>query len=807
MRAIAFCDVVTGKLSDTESTSAIPFFRQSTKLCRDVPAERLYDSTQKRDRMLLEWEFQVSSTLVKLQPSFAKLEALLVFPDEHGLTQLANSMKADEVLKRYAAGERDFRHVNLQGQSFKGKNLSGADFSEADIRGTNFTNAYLKDANFSYARAGLEHHWVIFLIAISFLLVFLAGLSAVSANGVLRVQLTNPVFEQNALLLNVVVLGLLLSFALICAYQGVSAGLVALILIMLVTGIVATTGNAVALWTDEAVVIWVTAMGGALAVAVGTSGLIAGAVVLAGTVVERLTGAVLIAGALAGGVTGAVIRVSSRSGIDDIQQSFSTSDWNWASIDLIWGWTFAWGVALLGGYVGWRTLAGEEDFSWLQRIAIVFAAIGGTTFRRANLTDASFMQAMLKSTDFREANLTRTCWHNTEKLDRIRPGTTYLQDTKVQQLLITGQGQDQNFDGKNLRGVNLQGANLADASFIGTDLSEANLQDADLSRAKLVQTQLDEADLTGATLTGAFIEDWGITSHTKLQGIRCRYVFMRLPTKDDPNPHRKPDDWEEEFEDGDFADFIKPIVDTLDLYHNQGVDPRAIAISFKQLAENNPDAKLEIVAMEKRGQDKFLLRAATAPDSDRSALSAEYFATYNQLKALAEQQKVQLAEKDSRIRSLENMVETALQRPSFYAQTYHHQGDTMPQAPKKVSKFDLQDVQFGGGLVDADTVHVHQIGGKINNYPPEQTQTLADAAAEIQQLLQQLEQTYPNATEVEKRSALVVTLQQEIKQNPTFKARLKNALKESGIEALKVLFAPIGIPIEMVRGWIEAEAE
>jgi len=24
---------------------------------------------------------------------------------------------------------------------------------------------------------------------------------------------------------------------------------------------------------------------------------------------------------------------------------------------------------------------------------------------------------------------------------------------------------------------------------------------------------------------------------------------------------------------------------------------------------------------------------------------------------------------------------------------------------------------------------------------------------------------------------------------------------------LKVLFAPIGIPIEMVRGWIEAEAE
>ncbi|QLE52601.1 hypothetical protein FD724_31875 (plasmid) [Nostoc sp. C057] len=31
--------------------------------------------------------------------------------------------------------------------------------------------------------------------------------------------------------------------------------------------------------------------------------------------------------------------------------------------------------------------------------------------------------------------------------------------------------------------------------------------------------------------------------------------------------------------------FIKPIFDTLDLYQNQGFDPRAIAISFKQQGE------------------------------------------------------------------------------------------------------------------------------------------------------------------------------------------------------------------------------
>jgi hypothetical protein len=51
---------------------------------------------------------------------------------------------------------------------------------------------------------------------------------------------------------------------------------------------------------------------------------------------------------------------------------------------------------------------------------------------------------------------------------------------------------------------------------------------------------------------------------------------------------------------------------------NQCVDPCAVAIAFKNLVENHPEAELEIVAMEKHGNDKFLLRAKTTVGSDKS---------------------------------------------------------------------------------------------------------------------------------------------------------------------------------------------
>ena len=405
--------------------------------------------------------------------------------------------------------------------------------------------------------------------------------------------------------------------------------------------------------------------------------------------------------------------------------------------------TVAGAGTVVSAYVAWRAMKGDEKYALVRNAAVAFAAIRGTSFRGADLTDANFTAARLKSTDLRDAKLIRTCFHKTKLLDRVRPGNSYLKHPEIRNLILTGQGQDKNFDRFNLRGINLKGALLTDTSFNHTDLSRACLQDADLSRAKLVKTQLDYTDFTGATLTGAYIQNWNITHDTNFRGVKCEYVYMRLPTKENPNPLRKPDNNDEVFTDGDFGDFIQPIFDTLDLYHNQGVDPRAIAISFKELAENNPDAELEIVAMEKRGEDKFLLRAKTAPEADKSELSGQYVETYNQIKGLPEREiQLLLAEKDDRIRSLENFVSIALKTPSFYSNTQAENLHSMNNNPGGTSQ-NMSGGNMYGGMQAAGDHSTQQMETNVTQADEKQL-----TQADVIQMLAQIEELVKSTPEL-----------------------------------------------------------
>ncbi|MBD2247949.1 pentapeptide repeat-containing protein [Nostoc sp. FACHB-888] len=749
-------------------------------------------------------------TIIKVEEGSIKI---IFEGSPEGIKRLEKLFKSGELTELSDFPVEDFHLIavnfssqNLRGRSFKGQNLEGADFSYADIQGTDFTNANLKNANFSYAKAGLQGRWAIYLPIALFLFVGLLGFFAYIANYLVLLIATHSL-EPRIIACTTFIL--LTTFFITTISKGLDAGLKVFTLVGGIAVVFSAGIKLVPAFTGAATGVLI------VAVAILGSMAVAGAIAAFNKTLATTTSIIVILAVLV-----SVIATY-------LQFIFTTVGTILITIAVI----IAVAVALFSIYVGHQAIKGDKKYFWIRNIAIAIAATGGTSFRESDLTNSRFTNAVLRNVDFRKANLTNTNFYQVKMLDYAQLDKTYLQNLQLRNLLATGQGENQNFDHQNLRGVNLKGANVRNTSFIGADLSEANLQYADLSRAKLVQTQLDGTDFTGAILTGAFIEDWNITTDTKFDGVRCEYVYMRLPTPDNPDPHRKPDNRQEVFADGQFGDFIKPIFDTLDLYHNQGVDPRAIAISFKQLAENNPDAELEIVAMEKRGQDKFLLRAKTAIAADKSQLSAEYFDTYNQLKALAEQEvKALVAEKDSRIADLQNMVVTALQRPSFYSNVEqvgfmtnnpggfavggsvdgdinNVQGENNQQrVSNKSSSFNLQGAQFGGGLVNADTVNAHQIGGNITNYNPGQKQNLAQAAADIQQLLNQLSQTYPTAT-TSQRMSVVVKAVDEIENNPALKARVIGALKAGGTEAFKELIDHplVNILLASIEGWQEAE--
>jgi pyrroline-5-carboxylate reductase len=97
-------------------------------------------------------------------------------------------------------------------------------------------------------------------------------------------------------------------------------------------------------------------------------------------------------------------------------------------------------------------------------------------------------------------------------------------------------------------------------------------------------------------------------------------------------------------------------------------------------------------------------------------------------------------------------------------------------------KIDQSQASIGVGF--STNVNAQQIGGTIHNYSREQKrQDLAEAAAEIQKLLEQLAENYPTETLTQKAAVAEEALQ-IIESNPTFKQRVVSAIEGMTVEAL-----------------------
>jgi uncharacterized protein YjbI with pentapeptide repeats len=372
-----------------------------------------------------------------------------------------------------------------------------------------------------------------------------------------------------------------------------------------------------------------------------------------------------------------------------------------------------------------------------------------------------------------------------------------------------------NFSNTELNNADLQGANLTGADLSSANLTEVKLQktiffQANLQNACLVRATAIGADFTAATLTGACLEDWHINSDTKLDEVECQYIYWRRTRSENRIVYgeRRPSDLNRSFEPEEFTKLVQKAFSTVDLIFRNGVDWEALLISLEKLRVEAEGAELSIQAIEDKNDGAFVVRVNVPPSADKAAVEAYLKQKYDlALKELDEKYWYELKAKDIEVEgyrrentNLMRLAKWASNRPIIVQATAIAESKSMSET----FNIDLRGANvtnYANKL--QDNARQQAI---LHNYAPEQRQTLVEAAAEIQQLLEQLSQTYPATTQTEKM-ALVTKAVEAIEKNPTLKARVMGALKAGGVETLKELIDNplVNVLLAALEGWQEAE--
>ncbi|NEP36401.1 pentapeptide repeat-containing protein [Moorena sp. SIO3B2] len=688
-------------------------------------------------------------------------------------------MKANEVLKRYAEGQRDFRRVNLRGQSFQGENLSGADFSETDIRGTNFKNANLTGTKFCKAKAGLQKRWVTVILLVSLIVSGVSGIASLLAGGVVGLIFDNNLEKQ--------VFGWIALITLTIVYS-----------VILRQGLGAGVASASAMASAFAIA---SALPSAFPNAFARSSAFAFAITITFVFAIARVSAFTFAIAIAFAIASAFVFPSAFPSA--MASTFSLT----GPVDIALALAIALVLLLIGAYLGWRALKGDPRDAWIRTIAIAFAATGGTSFYKADLTDADFTEATLKSTDLREATLTRTCWQNTIQLDRARPGKTLLADTAVRELLISGYGYNNNYSNANLRGANLKGANLNKANLKLADISEATLEDANLEWAILTEANCVGTDFTHAYLTGACLEAWNIDSTTTLTNIDCQYVFLLEKPNSQGSRERRPHDPDQVFQPGDFEKLYNKIMNTVQILLRNGVNQEAFRQAFQKImAENTEITSDSIQGIEKKGND-VLLTLEVPEATDKGKVQKQFLQVYEP--RLEAEKKIAFLEgkqeaKTREINDLKEIIDGLSNQSSNPIVNFTNTAKAESDMSDNSRNFEINNSNTNGSPVAIANDKARQEFNITNNLTSEPTQNLAEAAAEIQQLLNQLSQNNPTTTNKEKMIVVGEVIDQ-IETNPTLKAKVINALKAGGVEAFKeaIDHPLVNILMATIDGWTE----
>ena len=408
--------------------------------------------------------------------------------------------------------------------------------------------------------------------------------------------------------------------------------------------------------------------------------------------------------------------------------------------------------------------------------------LSGKDLGGANLSGINLRGADLRKTNFRKANLSEA------NLSEANLSGVNLSRTNLSGLNL----RKANLSGLNLSGLNLRKANLNRANLSRTILRGANLSRTNLSRTNLSRTQALKTNFEGAILTGACIEDWSINSQTNLNNVICDYIYLKEGERE-----RRPPDHNRNFEPGEFTKLYQKTFETVDLFFSKGVDWKAVAYSIKNTQVLNEDTPLAIQSIENKGDGTVLIKVNVPKDADKGKIQGDFWQDYELAhKALEAQYQARIDDKEQEINRLFYLLNQSQEKlPQLMAEAKKEYNFHAP-----IGSVGNEGTQANvAGLVKGDQVD------KQYNYAPEQKQTLAEAAAEIQQLLIQLQSQGYSPEDARQKTAN--DLATKAKDDPTTLGKLvkwgqslgdaaaKTTVTEAAREVVKLALRLSGVPL------------
>ena len=399
--------------------------------------------------------------------------------------------------------------------------------------------------------------------------------------------------------------------------------------------------------------------------------------------------------------------------------------------------------------------------------------------RYANLYSADLISANLNNANLYSADLISA------KLNNVNLEDAYLTDADLNNANLT----DADLSGAILRrtilnAANLSGVILRRAKLVNANLNNAKLVNANLNNAYLGRSQALGTNFDGATLTGACIEDWNINSETNFENVICDYIYLKEGKKE-----RRPCDPHTNFEPGAFANLVQKSIETVDLIFKDGIDWKAFLTSFEKLQIECNSQELSIHSFENKNDGAFLIRVNAPTGADKAEIE-KYLKKIYQLEAQVEAKSEQLADLKEITKLLANEPINNIIDITNTAESTS-MSDTFNNDLKGANI-----ANFANQVKDNATQQANQY-----NYASPEKQTLTEAAAEIQKLLQQLEQTNPTATPEQQEAYVNAAIP------PTLKQRCVGALKAGGETAIEeFLDNPyVNVGKAVVKAWIKPE--